>query len=96
MSSYDNCLNVKGDCDEDMKDAVVTWLNIQMATWYGEGIHKLMLRCKCLNVKGDYDDLKDAVVTWLNIQMATWYDEGIHKLVLRCKCLNVKGDYMKK
>ena len=28
------CLNVKGDYDEDLKDAVMTWLNSQVATWY--------------------------------------------------------------
>ena len=41
--------------DEDLTDAVVTWLNNQAATWYEEGIHKLVPRYeKCLNVKGDY------------------------------------------
>ena len=30
--------------DEDLKDAVVTWLNNQAATWYEEGIHKLVPR----------------------------------------------------
>ena len=30
--------------DEDLKDAVVTWLNNQAATWYEEGIHKLVRR----------------------------------------------------
>ena len=88
---------VKGDYDEDLKDAVVTWLNNQAATWYEEGIHKLVPRYKCLNVKGDYDeDLKDAVVTWLNNQAATCYEEGIHKLVPRYKCLDVKGDYVER
>ena len=28
--------------DEDLKDAVVTRLNNQAATWYEEGIHKLV------------------------------------------------------
>ena len=70
-------------------------MNNQAATWYEEGIHKLVPSYdKCLNVKCDYDeDLKDAVVTWLNSQAVTWYDEGIHKLVPRYnKCLNVKGE----
>ena len=40
--------------EEDLKDAVVTWLNSQAATWYEEGIHKLVPRYKCLNVKGDF------------------------------------------
>ena len=40
--------------DEDLKDAVVTWVNNQAAIWYVEGIHKLVPRYKCLNVKGDY------------------------------------------
>ena len=30
--------------DEDLKDAVVSWLNNQAATWYEEGIHKLVPR----------------------------------------------------
>ena len=47
--------NVKGDYFEDLKDAVVTWLNSQAATWHGEGIHKLEPRYdKSFNVKGDY------------------------------------------
>ena len=55
MQLYDMCLNIKGDYDEILKDAVVTWLNSQVATWYDEGIHKLVPRYeKCLNVKGDY------------------------------------------
>ena len=55
MLLYGKYLNIKGDYDEDLKDAVVTWLNSQAATRYDEGIHKLMPRCeKCLNVKGDY------------------------------------------
>ena len=38
--------------DEDLKDAVVTWLNNQAATWYEEGIHKLVPRYgKCLMSK---------------------------------------------
>ena len=49
-----NCLNVKGDYNEILKDGVLTWMNNQAATWYDEGIHKLMPRYKCLNVKGDY------------------------------------------
>ena len=41
--------------DEDLKDAVVTLLNIRAATRYEEGIHKLVPRYeKCLNVKGDF------------------------------------------
>ena len=48
------CLNVKGDHNEDLKAAVVTWLNSQAAKWYDEGIHKLVPRNKCHNVKGDY------------------------------------------
>ena len=37
------------------EDAGVTWLYNQAATWYEEGIHKLVPRCdKCLNVKDDY------------------------------------------
>ena len=40
--------------DEDLKDAVVIWLNNQAATWYEEGIQKLVPRYdKCLHVKGD-------------------------------------------
>ena len=37
--------HVVGKCfanDEDLKDAVMTWLNNQVATWYEEGIHKLV------------------------------------------------------
>ena len=30
--------------DEDLKDAVVTWLSNQAATWYEEGIYKLVQR----------------------------------------------------
>ena len=30
--------------DEDLKDAVITRLNNQAATWYEQGIHKLVLR----------------------------------------------------
>ena len=40
--------------DEDLKDAVVTLINNQTATWYEEGIQKLVPRYKCLNVKVDY------------------------------------------
>ena len=70
-------------------------MNSQAATWYDVGIHKLVPRYKCLNVKCDYDEiLKDAVLTWLYSQAATLYDEGIHKLVPRYdKCLNIKCDY---
>ena len=40
---------------EDVKNAVVIWLNNQADTWYTEGIHKLVARYdKCLNVKDDY------------------------------------------
>ena len=39
---------------EDLKDVVVTWLNNQAATCYEEGIHKLVPKYKCLDVKGDY------------------------------------------
>ena len=52
---YDKCLNFKGDYDEELKDAIVSWLDNQAATWYDEGIHKLVPRYdKCLNVKCDY------------------------------------------
>ena len=71
-----------------------TWRMLSAATWYEEGIHKLVPRYKCHNAKGDYDeDLKDAVVTWLNNQATTWYEEGIHQLVPR---YNVKGDYVER
>ena len=41
--------------DEDLKDAILTWLNNRAATWYEEGIHKLVSRNdKCLIIKGDY------------------------------------------
>ena len=41
--------------DEDLKAAVVTWLNNQAATWYEDCIHKLVPRYdKCLNVKGNH------------------------------------------
>ena len=41
--------------DEDLKDAVVTWLNNQATTWHEEGIHKLVPRYdKSLNIKGEY------------------------------------------
>ena len=56
MPLYYKCLNVKGDHDEDMADAVVTWLNSQAVTWYDESrpIHKLVPRYeKCLSLKGD-------------------------------------------
>ena len=50
----DKCLNVKGDYDGNLKDAIVTWLNSQADTWYDEGIHKLALMyVKCLKVKGN-------------------------------------------
>ena len=39
---------------EDLKDAVVTWLNNQATTRYVEDIHKLVPMYKFLNVKGDY------------------------------------------
>ena len=43
--------------DDDLKNAVVTWLNNQATTGYEEGIHKLVPRYdKCLNVKGDYTE----------------------------------------
>ena len=43
--------------DEDLKDAVVTWLNNQAATWYEECINKLVPKYdKCLNVKGNYEE----------------------------------------
>ena len=43
--------------DEDLKDAVVTWLNNQAVKCYEEGKHKLVTRYdKCLNVKDDYAD----------------------------------------
>ena len=37
--------HLAGKCfanDEDLKDAVVTWLNSQVIMWYDEGIHKLV------------------------------------------------------
>ena len=39
---------------EDLKDAIVTWLKNQAATWYEKSIHNLVSRYKYLNVKGDY------------------------------------------
>ena len=30
------------------------WFSNQTATWFKEGIHKLVPSYKCLNVKGDY------------------------------------------
>ena len=55
MQLSDECLNSEGDYDEDLKDAVLTWLNSQVVIWYDEGIHKLVPRYdKSLNVKGDY------------------------------------------
>ena len=41
--------------DEDLKDAVVTWLNNQAATWYEESISQTGAKVRqVLNVKGDY------------------------------------------
>ena len=46
---------MKEHLDEDLKDAVVTWWNNQVTTWFVEGIHKLVPRYdKFFNVKGDY------------------------------------------
>lgn len=40
--------------DEDLQDAVTDCLNRQAATWYEEGILKLVSRYdQCLNVQGD-------------------------------------------
>jgi hypothetical protein len=41
--------------DEDLRRAVMDWLNSQAAVWYEEGISKLVSWYdKCLNAQGDY------------------------------------------
>jgi hypothetical protein len=43
------------DDDDDLKDAVQKWLTSQAATFYEEGIQKLVPRYdKCLNNGGEY------------------------------------------
>ena len=61
--------------DEDLKDAVVTWLNSQAATLYSKGIHKLVPRYdKCLNVKGDYVEKQTKICAkTLYIQFLYYY-----------------------
>jgi hypothetical protein len=41
--------------DEDLRRAVLDWLNSQAAVWYEEGISKLVSQYdNCLKVQGDY------------------------------------------
>jgi histone-lysine N-methyltransferase SETMAR len=43
------------DDEDDLKDAVQTWLTSQAAAFYEEGIQKLVLRYdKCLNNGAEY------------------------------------------
>ena len=38
----------------NVQQMMKTWRMLSAATWYEEGIHKLVPRYKCLNVKGDF------------------------------------------
>lgn len=41
--------------DEDVKTTVMQWLSNQAATFFDDGIQKLVPRCdKCLNINGNY------------------------------------------
>jgi hypothetical protein len=43
----------KRHADDDLRRAVMDWLNSQAAVWYEEGISKLVSRYKCLSAQGD-------------------------------------------
>jgi hypothetical protein len=47
-------MQLRFDDDGDLKDAVQKWLTSQAATFYEEGIQKLVRYDKCLNNGGEY------------------------------------------
>ena len=63
---------------KDVKDAVVIWLNNQVASWNEEGIHKLVPRCVPKLVYSVSVLLLKNILVWRNI---LYFMDDLHKII---------------
>ena len=83
--------------DEDLKDALVTYLNSQADTWYEEGIHKLVprydLMSKATMWKGSQRYVPRHIFSFCIIVIKEYLDMAKRSLVYGCPTYNTLTEH---